>query len=54
MKIGIMSAMIEEVLFIKEAMRDVATKTIGNREYYAGRLNGVDTVLLLRKFVTNI
>lgn len=50
MKIGILGAMLEEVQTIKNKMQNVDTKTIGGREYYTGKLHGIDTTLAFSRW----
>ncbi len=50
MKIGILGAMIEEVQAIKNNMKNVETKKIGGREYYTGKLHGIDTILAFSRW----
>lgn len=50
MKIGILGAMIEEVRTIKNKMQNVKTKKIGGREYYTGKLHGIDTTLAFSRW----
>ncbi len=48
--IGILGAMIEEVQSIKNHMTEVKTRTLGGRDYYTGKLYGVDTVLAFSRW----
>ena len=50
MKIGILGAMIEEVRAIKNNMQNIETKKIGGREYYTGKLHGIDTTLAFSRW----
>lgn len=50
MTIGILGAMIEEVQILKDKMENVVVKTIADREYYLGKLYGVDTVLVFSRW----
>lgn len=50
MKIGILGAMLEEVQTIKNKMQNVDTKIIGGREYYTGKLHGIDTTLAFSRW----
>ncbi len=50
MKIGIMGAMMEEVSLLKDNMSISSIETIGNREYYLGKLYNVDTVLVFSRW----
>lgn len=49
MKIGILGAMPHEVDIIREQMTDVNTTVLGNREYYCGKINNIDTVLVFSR-----
>lgn len=49
MKIGIISAMQEEIQLIKEDMSVFVKKVIGMREYYSGQLYNKDVVLVLSR-----
>ena len=44
--LGIIGAMIEEVLHLKEAMEDVEIRTIATMDFYQGRLKGLDVVVV--------
>lgn len=50
MRIGIMSAMLEEIAALKEELTDITIEEIGNRKYYLGKLYGVDVVLVFSKY----
>ena len=44
--LGIIGAMTEEVLHLKEAMEDVEIRTIATMDFYQGRLKGLDVVVV--------
>ncbi len=50
MKIGIVGAMMEEIALLKEEMKEVSVKKIGDREYYTGKLYGIDTTLVFSRW----
>ena len=49
MKVGVLGAMPHEVDIIREQMTDITTKTLGNRDYYCGKINHVDVVLVFSR-----
>lgn len=49
MKIGILGAMPHEVDIIREQMTMVKMKTLGNREYYCGKINNIDAVVVFSR-----
>lgn len=48
--IGIMGAMEEEVRDIRMLMTDVTQINLGNREFYIGKINGYDVVLVFSRW----
>lgn len=48
--IGIMGAMEEEVKDIKRLMTDITVTHSGNREFYQGKINGYDVVLVFSRW----
>ena len=47
---GIMGAMPQEVAHLHDAMEDVTTTTIGQRDYHVGRLDGREVVLAFSRW----
>ena len=47
MKIGLVGAMHEEILMLKDEMKNVSSSKIGPREYFEGQLNGCEVVMCL-------
>ena len=46
MKFGIICAMQEEIKELKAALKNNQTKTLGDKEYFAGQIAGQDVVLV--------
>ena len=46
MKFGIICAMQEEIKELKAALKNNRTKTLGDKEYFAGQIDGQDVVLV--------
>lgn len=46
LRIGIIGAMDEEINLLRKELQDPYTQTIANRQYYAGKLYGIDTILV--------
>mgnify|MGYP000494273674 FL=1 len=46
MKFGIICAMQEEIKELKAALKNNQTKMLGDKEYFAGRIDGQDVVLV--------
>lgn len=50
MKIGIMGAMIEEISLLKDDLIHTKQEEIGDRDYYSGKLYGIDTTLVFSRW----
>lgn len=49
MKIGIMGAMPQEIEIIREQMSNISEVVHGNRQYYCGKINEIDVVLVFSR-----
>ncbi len=49
MKLGIIGAMNEEVIGIKELMTDIKEETSANRSYFTGKINSLDVTLVVSR-----
>jgi adenosylhomocysteine nucleosidase len=50
MRIGIMGAMPEEIELIKSMMSDVEEESFGGRNYFCGKINDIDVVLVFSRW----
>lgn len=50
MRIGILGAINEEISLSREHMENVHVTSRGNRDYYSGKLHGVETVLVFSRW----
>jgi adenosylhomocysteine nucleosidase len=48
--IGIMSAMLEEILGVEELLEDREQEELGMRTYYTGKINGIKTVVVFSRW----